>query len=362
MIKQIKSGLALIALLVLILLFGIIFTLLKVKDNKTLNDDSATKVSTSTDVKVKINSDNILADTPEELKYKGVKFQIGNDNQWETIYDNLEFRPSLLMGDYFIVGSIDYGPRAQLYAFNLKTGKELVLHNEFTDRLYIEGLYQIGDTLYFSTGGYLANGEMYYIEMPFEQNKIGIVEGMYKGGGNIKEIDGNYWIWNGSGDACISFGSLSLFDPNLKKSVPIAKYGDNCGTGNELVIAKDKVLNLHSVGKGEYNENTGTSTYTHVTWIDIHNPQKEDDLISKDQMPSFIYEIVYDKQNNLLLLSGNEKYVFDIYNKTLVKKDFVKPKDPSKYQGNYTDNKIGKLKEIKLPVGYRFDFSDKSRF
>jgi glutamine cyclotransferase len=359
MIKQIKYVLTLIALLALILFLGFVYTLLRVKDNQTLTVRDANKVSTSTVITAKTKSDNILADTPEEFVYKGVKLQIGSENRWETIYDNLEFRPSILMGDYFIVGSIGYGPRAQLYAFNLKTGKELVLHNEYTSRIYIDGLYRIGDTLYFSTGGYLANGEMYYIKVPFEQNKIGIVEGMSKGGGNLKEIDGNYWIWNGDGDVCIVFGSLSLFDPKTNKAVPIAKYRNDCGTGNELVIAKDKVLNLHSVGEGEY---IGTSTYTHVTSIDVNNPQKEDNLISKSDMPSSIHEIIYDKQNNLLLLSGNEKYVYDIYNKILVKKDFVKPKDPSKYQGTYMDSTISKLKEIKLPEGYRFDFSDKAKY
>ncbi len=348
MVKSIKLGITLVSLLALILVLSYFL-------NRPKSANVLTVPGTNLIDKAKKNSDNILANTPEELKYKGVKLQIGSENRWETIYDNLEFRPFLVVGDYFIVGSIDYGPRAQLYAFNVKSGKEFVLHNEFTSRLYIDGLYQIGDTLYFSTGGYLVNGEMYYIKMPFEQNKIGIVEGMSKGGGSIKEIDGNYWIWNGDGDVCMAFGSLSLFDPNLKKSVLIAKYRNDCGTGNELVIAKDKVLNLHSVGEGEY---IGTSTYTHITLLDIHNPQIEVDLIGKNQMPSSIHEIVYDKQNNLLLLTGKEKYVFDIYNKTLVKKDFVKPKDLFKNQGSYMDNNISKLKEIKLPEGYRFDFSE----
>ncbi len=358
MIKQIKFGLTLIALLALILFLGFIYTLLRVKDNQTLIATNINKVSTLTETSVKINSGNILANTPGEVIYKGLKLQKGRGNQWETIYDRLEFRPSLFAGDYFIVGSETYGgPNVQVYAFNLKTSKEFVLYDKFDRYIGITQIYQIGNTIFFSTGAYLKKGDMFYIDLPLEQNKIMKVEG----NGEIEEVEGRYWIWNGDGDDCWSDGSYSLFDPKNKKITPVAKYFNNCGTGNKLIILTDKVLNLHFVGQGDA-DHFSTSTYTHVSSIDINTPQKEVDLISKADMPAFIHDIVYDKESNSLLLTGNEKYVFDIYNKTLVKKDFVKPKDQFKYQGTHMDSAISKLKEIKLPEGYRFDFSDKAKY
>lgn len=304
------------------------------------------------------STDNISTDTSEELISKEVTFQVWQNDQWMTIY-RIQDRPIALVGDYFIIGSELYSPHVQVVAYNMKTGEETVLYNKFNDgnkaAISVTQIYQIGNTVFFLISGYWSSEEMYYIDLPIEQNKIHKLEG--SSGGDIREIEGNYWLWDGGGDVCISYGSYSLFDPKSKKVIPVGKYYNDCGTGNFLIVQKDKVFNLHSIND-KVGDEFGTTTYTHVSWIDIQNPQIEKDLIPKSKMPAFIHDIEYDEESNLLLLTGNEKYVFDIDNKTLVKKDFVKPKDSAKYQGTYMDSTISKLKEIKLPEGYRFDFSD----
>lgn len=329
--KSLKLGITLVALLVVILFVSYIFNRLTFEEN-------------------------IQTNTSEELTQKGVKLQKLSGDRWVTIYDNLEYRPFLLVGDYLITGSLQYNPSVHVSAYNLKTSVETVLYDEMTKgQMYVSQIYQIGDAVFFSISGYWSSESMYYVDLPIEQNKIQKIEG--SSGGNIKEIEGNYWLWDGGGDSCISYGSYSLFDPKNKKVIPIAKYGSDCGIGNSLVILTDKVLKLYFTSDGN-GSSLSSTTYSHVTVIDINAPKKEVDLISKIDMPPFIYDFVYDKQNNLLLLTGKEKYVFNIDNKTLIKKDFVQPDDSNQNQRTYMENTSSNLKSIKLPNGYKLDFSD----
>ncbi len=313
----------------------------------------AVTIDTSTDQEIAVSTpvkkDNLLADTGREKMYKGIKLQTGYNNYWNTIYGDLEYSPILIDGDHFIVGSNGYGPRAQVFAFNLKTGKELLLYNEYTDRLYINQIIKIGNTMFFSTGGYLALGGTYYVDLPL--NDSSVVKKISDGrNGSIEEIEGRYWLVNGEGDACLSGSSYDLFNPNLKTSRFIASSGNDCGTGNNILISKDKVFETYFVG------NESTSTYTHVIQLDIDSPSKKVEIITKEQMPVGVYKIKYDSNTNSLLLYGTEKYIFDLSSNALNKKDFVDPVE-EKYLDEKTKT-IQLLKSITLPQGYRIDFSE----
>lgn len=288
---------------------------------------------------------------PEKNKVNtSFKLQEGRGKYWNVIYDNLENRQSLLSDNYFIVGTSDYGPRAQLYALNLKTGKEILLFNELTRRIYINQIVRFDNTLYFTTGGYLAPSNVYYIDFPLENNVVNKVEGEYANAA-IKEIEGNYWITSIEGDSCISGGGYNLFDLKTKKSIFKIKYGNDCGNGNELIILNDKIINAHFVNKT--SDEFATSTYTNITKIDLKLPFTESNLINADQIPKDIYQIKYDKEMNSLLLYGPEKYVYNLNSGILVKKDFNDKVDLNKGYVKWNEKRINELKSMILPEGYR---------
>ncbi len=290
--------------------------------------------------------ENLLANTPQEKYFQGTRFQTGYENHWYTLYDQLEHRPFIISGDYLIVGTNSYGPRAQVYAFNYQTGEETILYNEFTDRLYINQIKQIDNTLFFSTGGYLAMGGLYYIDFPLEKNKVMKIAEVRNG--DIEEREGRYWISGGDGDVCISFSSYSLLDPKNKTVTHIAEAGNDCGTGNSIIRTKDRAINLYFEGVGD-----GTSSiYTHVTWYDLNNPSKELPLVSKEQMPKNISDIQYNKKDNSLFLRSSKKYIFDLNNNTLIEKDFLDPIPSSEISSLQVDP-IEKLRSLELPSKYR---------
>ncbi len=282
---------------------------------------------------------------------KSFKLQRGANLNWNTIYDNLENKETLLSDNYFIVSTSGYEPRAQISALNLKTGKELILYNELTRRpTSIGQILRLDNTLYFATGGYLAPSNVYYIDFPLENNVVNKVEGEYANAA-IEEIDGNYWIVSSEGDACVSGGSYNLFDLKTKKSIFKVRQGNDCGNGNELIIFNDKIINAHFVNKTDYEY--ATSTYTNITKIDLRSPFTESNLIGNDQMPKDIYGVTYDKATNSLFLSGSEKYIYSLDNGTLMKKDFTNKVDINKGYVKWNEKRINELKSMILPEGYR---------
>lgn len=298
--------------------------------------------------KVEINNTNKLSE--KDKVNTSFKLLEGSGKYWDVIYDNLENRQSLLSDNYFIVGTSDYGPRVQLYALNFKTGKEILLYNELTDRVYINQIVRFDNTLYFTTGGYLAPSNVYYIDFPLENNVVNKVEGEYANA-RINEINGNYWIVSSEGDSCMLWGGYDLFDLKTKKIIFKINHGSDCGNGNDLIILNDKIINTHFVNKTDYEY--ATSTYTNITKIDLKSPFTESNLISNDQMPKDIYGVTYDKATNSLFLSGSEKYIYSLDNGTLIKKDFTNKIDINKGYVKWNEKRINELKSMILPEGYR---------
>lgn len=366
----------LIALLVLVLIFGVIVLVFPCsikngifKSNiscKAYFQKSELKGSDSTTTPVK---QKIISTDLQKLNEKGI---------WETQYPDLEKRPLYLNNNYLVASKLILGigtstnAREEVWVINLKTGKEKLLYvnSRFVNDEQISSIAEFKNALYIFTQGMYGYRAIHSIDFPLEDNNVVELKAY---GRAIKEIAGNYWVESNGGDGCMNFSKYSLFDPKTKSIVGSIEGEGSCVSGVRIFISKNEAYKFYYLEKIQIKDGVRTSRYelTDVSKINFSNFKNEEYMISEKDMPSGITDITYNEENDTLQLLGDEKYVFDLKTKILSKKDFPKlasddsstntvPQKETSPMISYTgDEVIQKLKSINLPNGYRLVMVEK---
>lgn len=262
-------------------------------------------------------------------------------------------------GDWIFYGSGDYVSNVQVFGFNLKTEEEKIIYDQEKEgylsaegnRRYVGEMQIINNGLFFSIGGYLASGAIYWINLPPQGTAKRLVG---QANGRIEYMNNQYWVIGGEGDACGGGQTYSLLDINTKKVTHIADSLLGCVDGEEYIgidIRNRMILSYHT---GENSDNIDYA-YKYVTAIPLLNPSVKEGIIAKQNMPAGISSVYYSEKDDQLWLSGKENYIFDFKTKEIVKVDtkFVIPTPtPEVQEKSFRD----KIKDIRLPEGYEFMF------
>jgi hypothetical protein len=220
--------------------------------------------------------------------------------------------------DWFIAG-IGYYSTQYVYAFNLQTGEIKKIFENDNSSQGITDMAVIGDNLLVSIGGYLAGGGLYRLNLPPDTVPAKLITSSQNG--SIIQLDDQYWLQGGEGDACWGYTSYDLLTPKTFKVTHIADASEDCdGNGSKVVSLNynQSAIVADKVG-GTLPNSDIYSTFTQIYQISYNAPKQKNILISKKTMPLGINEIVMDKANNQIILKNNTTtYSFDLKKHTLL--------------------------------------------
>jgi hypothetical protein len=211
----------------------------------------------------------------------------------------------------------------------------------------------INNTLFFSLGGYLAPGGIFWVDLPATVKPQKLTD---SSNAKITFWKNRYWIMSDVGDACWGVTDYSLVDLTTKKVSHIASSTSGCFEGEEYIDI-DKVsrmiLAFHTQDFGSETESDKDGIYQYVIAIPLSNSSIKEVVIAKQEMPADITSIIYLEGSNQLLLVGEEKYLYDFSSKTLLKTDVAVPTPiplPEVINKTFED----KIKGLNLPPDYTF--------
>jgi len=211
----------------------------------------------------------------------------------------------------------------------------------------------IDRTLYFSLGGYLAPGAIFWMDLPPASKPQKLTD---SSNGVVAYWKNRYWVVGGEGDACGGFMDYSLVDLIQKKVTHIASSTVGCfdGEGYIEIDKRDRmIMAFHTTGTGDGGDND-SGIYKYVIAIPLDNPAIKEGVIAKQNMPAEITDIRYSKDADQLFLYGKQKYIFDFLSNSIQKVDELPsvPEESLLWKVNKTLSEM--IKEIKLPYYYEF--------
>ncbi len=224
-----------------------------------------------------------------------------------------------------------YPPDIQIKSHNIDTGKtDIIFDNlksgsEFNTEKspdFLSSLQVIENTLYFSLGGYLKEGAVFWVDLSFSGKPQKLVAAR---NASISKLRNWYFVIGGEGDSCWSERDFYLLDTINKtvKKITTAEYG--CNKGEEsLGLTNEGKLIIAYHGSSEDNPYRGN--YEYISTIDILNPENKKIIISRDKMPDKISWLLYSEDKNQLLLIGPSIYLYDVTG-DLLSKITDSPKD-----------------------------------
>lgn len=248
----------------------------------------------------------------------------------------------------------------QIKGYNLKTSESKIIYdlnqsiNDFQGKgkglpREVSDMQVINNTLFFSLGGYLTPGGVFWVDLPPSTKPQKLLDGP---NAKITYWKNRYWIIRGEGDFCWGIRDYSLVDITSKKITHIARSNMGCIEGEELIDIDKRermILAFHSRGS-IHSDNNGI--YQYVTGVSLLDPSVKEEIIAKQNMPSDITSIKYLEKSDQLLLLGKEKYLYDFSSKTIKKTEMVLPSPTPEHEiQNYIDDKI---KKLNLPNEYEF--------
>lgn len=307
----------LILLIILILVSALISVYLLIAGNKVSSVKPAASplvsglpmkvVSSSPSPKLRYALERKTGGNTEEL------FAISNDALFEIVrWNNL-----LIFSD----GGQDdnnYPPDIQIKVHNIDTGKTTVIFNSkenagqfndikrFPDSL--GGLQVIGDTLYFSLGGYLKEGAVFWLDLPPSGKPQKLIAAR---NGSISKLRDWYFVIGGEGDSCWSERDFYLLDIKTKGTRKVAASKSGCNLGEEsLGLSRDGEMIMAYHGSGGDNPYQGD--YEYIAIMDILNTSIKRMAITREQMPAKVNNILYSEDRDQLLLIGSSFYLYDL--------------------------------------------------
>jgi len=299
--------------------------------------------------------------TSPTQSYQGMHWYLERTSKTgkETIffYPDIEGNHLIQWGDTLFFAHGDYTDNVQVYSYNMTTGIKKIVYDQKArgdfltentrgEQRYVDSMKVIGNTLYFSTGGYLVEGALFSITLP-SQDIIKIKEGPNP---SLVEMDGKYWIREGEGDACWGFSDYYLFDLSTKKFDYIFGVSSDCGTGSDLIAIDKRGRMLVAY----YEEKDGVQ-YKYVEAVLPIVPSSTEMLIPKEKMPQGVDSVGYSKGSDQLVLTGEASYIYDFASKSLYESKNIPGdvKDRIEYEGY---KKIeDQFRELGLPPEYSLE-------
>ncbi|MCL5073814.1 MAG: hypothetical protein M1308_23415, partial [Actinobacteria bacterium] len=180
----------------------------------------------------------------------------------------------------------------------------------------------IDNTLYFSLGGYLKDGVVFWLDLPPAKKPQKLISAR---NGSIAKLRNWYFVIGGEGDSCWSEQDFYLLDIKNKtvKKVTSAKYGCNQGEESLGLTNEGKMIMAYH---GSNGDDPYKGDYEYISTIDILNPENKKMIISRDKMPDKISWLLYSEDRNQLLLIGPAVYLYDVTG-DLLNKITDSPKD-----------------------------------
>lgn len=283
-----------------------------ISTKKVLSSEQPTKIASSSANKVitsQAESKYILEkktdNGPEEL------FAISNI----ALFNIIRWNNLLIFSDG---GQNDnnYPPDIKIKVHNLDSGVTNIIFDskenigqfdiqKFPD--FLSDLKIVDNTLYFSLGGYLREGAIFWLDLPpvGKPQKLLTIRN-----GSISKLRNWYFVIGGEGDSCGSERDFYLLDLAKKttKFIINSKYG--CSEGQEsLGITNDGKMIMAFHGSSVDAPSIGR--YYDVTSLNISDLSNKQIIISREQMPPNVTTILYSENQNQLLLIGSSLFIYN---------------------------------------------------
>lgn len=266
-----------------------------------------------------------------------------------------------------------YEDNLVIKGFNLETKQEKIIYDleknkkDFSKNKYpdeLTSLRIIGDTLFFGFGGiFNENGIIYYINLNDNIAPIKLINGNNP---RVVTFSNTNFIVESDGDGCGGWMTLYRLDSVPIQAIKISESKGGCLNGEEI-IGIDEMNNVitsdHLFNMDDSDPWTGYNTYNYVASIPISNPSAKEIIISRENMPKNINNIILvNKKSQLVLQEMNSdqqavkaSYIFDLQKKSLsiisnntIFKDQFNTKKTFSGEVNFEDG----LKQIIFPKGY----------
>lgn len=237
-----------------------------------------------------------------ESLYSTSSFYIKDLDQWQNI---LFFRDE------------ESNP-PRLVRHDMSTGKTTTVFTQ-PEGKFIGDPQILDDVLYFSVGEYLGEGATYRLPLPVRGQPQKFSDKTFS---EIKKMRDTYWAINGFGDSCIGILNFSFFNPKTLTATEMFTSLVGCQSGEEvrgLTADHKMILATHTIEADNAKIPRDSTLYTKVAVASLSNPTERVNVISEEQMPKNIYDLLYSEQHDQLLLLGPEIYLFDFSKNSLEK-------------------------------------------
>lgn len=269
------------------------------------------------------SNDNIIRLTPTPWPTPTPTFHTGDYKLVRTTQDGEQilayFKPDdrnkiIRWQDYIFYDRDRNDDIKELMAHNLKTGETTNIFKEGGGQLSLDDLQVVDNTLYFSVAGYLAPGREYWLDLP--PTDIDPTLLIKTSNPKIVQISGHYFVKGGEGDACWGDADYSLLDINTKEVVPMVESHIGCSEGNQYFGIDNQDRFIMAYHNGEYEV---SNYFESIVGVPILNPDTEEGIIAKQDMPEQVDGVVLLEDGQTLILTGKEIYTFNIVTKQLAK-------------------------------------------
>lgn len=208
------------------------------------------------------------------------------------------------------------GAEVMIYSLRLDTGIKDKFFTIENDHLYINDIRIIGNEIYFSTGGYMAIGGLYWAPLePLGKPKL-LADARNS---KITNFAGHDWLLSGEGDGCGGFTDYNLLDFKTKKITKIATSKSGCAEGDEMIDIDKNERMILAYHKNTSENEYGDLRYTSVVAVSINNPQLKEGVIDLATMPKNVKSIKYIESSNSLALKGDKLSIYNLDSKQFTK-------------------------------------------
>lgn len=248
-------------------------------------------------------------------------------------------------------------------SYNLKSGESKEVYNVALSQSDFGGSHLpnelsdmkvVGNTLFFSFGGYLIRGGLFYLDLPPQTKPTKILDSR---NARISFWKNRYWIIGGEGDACWSSTDFSLLDIHAKQVKHVATSSMGCNEGEEYIEIDKRnrmLLAYHSPSiEGEIPADSMSDIYRSVSAVYVLEPSVKEGVIAEKDMPKNISKMYYLPQTDQLALVGLENYRYDFSSRTIEKVTTLPP-EPEKDTPVMSRPVAEAISSLTLPSGYTF--------
>ncbi len=175
----------------------------------------------------------------------------------------------------------------------------------------------IGNQLFVFFGDYLTEGGLFVVDLPHGKPVL-VTKAANP---NLVKLNDKIFLVSGEGDACWNYTDFQSYDINNKKLGQKIELKFDCGEGNSFIGIDDdyKFISVNYKNIWESKDDTNPDSVAEsVKMIDALTNESTI-LISEQIMPKNIDNVKYNKKTNqILLISQNNNFIFDINNNNLI--------------------------------------------